>query len=501
MALDETILEARSKELIPNTIRFLQFKPNAVLVGYHQCVEHEVRIDYCNKNGIDINRRITGGGAIYFDGPQLGWELISSKNHPLIPKRVEEIYKKVSNSFIKGLNKLGIDAAFRPKNDIEVNGRKISGTGGALEGNAFLFQGTLLTDFDVETMISALRIPTEKLKDKELDSVKERVTCLAWELGSLPKLDEIKLAIKDGFAEAFEIELKEGILIPEEKMMYDHKIRKFKTDEWIYGIRKPIEHRTELRSAYKTKGGLLRVSLVVDLKANRILFVLITGDFFAYPGRTIFDLESRLKDTSADFDNIRKIVLDFFAEKQPQIPGVTPEDFLKVIGNALGKVEFNKFGIGLEDANSIHTIKKRFEELQNCTVLLLPYCAKLRDCEFRQTKDCTKCGECTVSDAYELADQAGLEVITILNYEDLEDTLKSLKVRGVSGFIGSCCEEFYTKHQKDFERFGVPGILIDIDSSTCYDLGEEKAAYVGKFENQTELKLDLIKKVMKHACK
>jgi lipoate-protein ligase A len=501
MALDQAILTARSDELVPNTIRFLRFKPNAVLVGYHQCVEHEVRIDYCKKHGIDINRRVTGGGAIYFDGPQLGWELIASKDHPQIPRRVDEIYKKVSNGFIQGLNKLGVDAAFRPKNDIEVNGRKISGTGGALEGNAFLFQGTLLTDFDVETMISALRIPTEKLKDKELESVKERVTCLKWELESLPELPKIKEVICSGFSEMFDMELAPGELTDHEKQLYDKYLEKFSQDSWIYGIRKPIENRTELRSALKTKGGLLRVSLVVDVKANRIMFVLITGDFFAYPQRTIFDLEGKLKDTSADLENVRKIVMNFFEEYKPQIPGVTPEDFLHVINNALNKVEYHEYGIGLEDANSIHTIKKPYKDLQDCSVLLLPYCAKLKDCEYRQSKDCTQCGECSVSDAYDLADEKDLEVITILNFEDLEETLKDLKARGVSGFIGSCCEEFYVKHQDDFERLGVPGVLVDIDSRTCYDLGEEKKAYVGEFENQTTLKLDLLKKIMKHACK
>jgi lipoate-protein ligase A len=501
LALNEAILKARGKELIPNTVRFLQFNPNAVLVGYHQCVEHEVRVDYCKEHSIDINRRITGGGAIYFDLTQLGWELYASKDHPLIPRNVEEIYKKVSNAFIKGLEDLGVHAAFRPKNDIEVNGRKISGTGGALEGNAFLFQGTLLTDFDVETMISALRIPTEKLKDKELDSVKERVTCLKWELGQLPELDKIKAAICDGFSKIFDVEMEPGELTQQEKKIYDNCIDKFHSDKWIYGIRKPVEHRCELRSTLKTKGGLLRVSLVVDVKANRILFALITGDFFAYPGRTIFDLEGRLKDTTADFENIKRIVLDFFSERQPEIPGVTPEDFLKVIDNALKKVDYNNFGIDLVDANSVHTIIKPYEELQNCSVLLLPYCAKLFDCEYRQKKDCTQCGECTVGDAYELAENAGLEVITILNYEDLEQTLETLKVRGVEGFIGSCCEEFYVKHQKDFERLGVPGVLIDIDNRTCYDLGKEKDAYIGKFENQTNLKMELLKKVMKQVCK
>ena len=115
----------------------------------------------------------------------------------------------------------------------------------------------------------------------------------------------------------------------------------------------------------KTKGGLLRVSLVVDVKTNRILFVLITGDFFAYPGRTIYDLESKLKDTNSDFENIKKIILHFFEEKQPEIPGVTPEDFLSVIKNALNKVKYHHYGIDLEEANSVHTVLKPYEDLKN----------------------------------------------------------------------------------------------------------------------------------------
>ncbi|RLJ01267.1 MAG: lipoate--protein ligase family protein, partial [Candidatus Aenigmatarchaeota archaeon] len=66
MALDEAILEARSRGLIPNTLRFLQFSPHCVLVGYHQTVSQEVRVDYCRAQGIEINRRITGGGALYW---------------------------------------------------------------------------------------------------------------------------------------------------------------------------------------------------------------------------------------------------------------------------------------------------------------------------------------------------------------------------------------------------------------------------------------------------
>ncbi|HSV94211.1 MAG TPA: lipoate--protein ligase, partial [Desulfobacterales bacterium] len=79
MALDDALLELKGEGRTPDTIRFLQFAPRAVLVGFHQSVAEEVRLDYCRAHGIDVNRRNTGGGAIFFDENQLGWEVICRK--------------------------------------------------------------------------------------------------------------------------------------------------------------------------------------------------------------------------------------------------------------------------------------------------------------------------------------------------------------------------------------------------------------------------------------
>ena len=128
--LDDVILKCRNRNQIPNTIRFLQYKPNAVLVGFHQSVEQEARIEYCKKNNIDINRRITGGGTIYFDEPQIGWEVIANRNNRLIPKNIDGLYEKICNCTVRGLRKLGVNASFRPKNDIEVNGHVLVQRGG-----------------------------------------------------------------------------------------------------------------------------------------------------------------------------------------------------------------------------------------------------------------------------------------------------------------------------------------------------------------------------------
>ena len=153
MALDQVILTAHSQNQVPDTLRFLQFSPNCVTVGYHQDIDLEVEQEYCRQHGIEINRRITGGGNLYLDAGQLGWEIFATKGLPGIPQRLEELYGMICEGVVRGLSKLGVKAQFRPKNDIEVNGRKISGSGGTEAGNTFLYHGTLLIYFDVDTML------------------------------------------------------------------------------------------------------------------------------------------------------------------------------------------------------------------------------------------------------------------------------------------------------------------------------------------------------------
>jgi lipoate---protein ligase len=497
MAIDEVVLTAHSRGEAPHTLRFLQFDPHCTLVGYHQAVEQEIRVDYCRDQGIDINRRLTGGGGLYWDTSALGWEIYAPQGHPAIPTQIEAMYELLCQAAVRGLARLGVQAAFRPKNDIEVDGRKISGTGGTALGGSFLFQGSLLVDFDVDVMLRALRIPTEKLKDKEIDSVKERVTCLKWELGSVPPLGEIKAALAAGFGETLGVGFEAAGLVPAEERLLEERLPFFESDEWVYGPRRSLDHQRELRAMYKSSGGLVRVALTVDEDGRRIRSALITGDFFAYPRRAIYDLEAALKNASARMPAVQEIVHNFWQESGIRIPGVTPEDVLHSIRQALDKLDYIRQDIAPEEVNDIYTVVRPLSEIRHSDILLLPYCAKLPACAYRYEAGCDQCGACCIGDAFALAERYGLRPISIQNYEDLEETLERLRDAGHEAFVGSCCEAFYAKHRDDFERIGLPGILVDVDSSTCYDLGQEQDAYAGRFENQTYLKLGLLERVVR----
>jgi lipoate-protein ligase A len=499
MAMDEVLLEWTSAETIPNTLRFLQFSNPTVLVGHHQSVEEEVRLDYCRAHGIEINRRLTGGGALYWGKNELGWEIYISKKDPRIPSGLEDLYRKMGEAAALGFRHLGVGAYFRPKNDIEIQGRKISGTGGTELSGAILFQGTVLVDVDVDEMLRSLRIPTEKLQDKEIESVKERVTCLKWELGRTPSIQAVKASLTKGFEETFGVRFENKPLTVEEENSIKAKVVPFSSHEYIFKTRDSLPRKKTLGSLLKAPGGLIRISIALDSKTHVINQILITGDFFAYPKRAIFDLESFLKNSKATPSNIKGIVHSFFSDQKPKIPGISDTHLILAIEEALQKMDLLPEGFSEEETHHLFPILKPFKEVRKPEVLLLPYCAKEVECVYRNLQGCEECGRCSVGDAAQMGRSFGMDPITIQNYEELESTLRNLRQSGVKEFIGSCCEPFYGKHRPDFERIGLSGILVDVERNTCYDLGREREALKGRFGNQTHLNLPLLKRVLEYA--
>ena len=133
IAFDAALIDERQAGRVPDTIRFLSFPPTA-LIGRHQDLSREIDLEYCARHNVGTVRRITGGGAIYLDEGQLGWELVFHRSSLGIAS-LPDVAREICNAVAAGLQEFGVDAKFRPRNDIEVNGRKISGTGGFYDGD------------------------------------------------------------------------------------------------------------------------------------------------------------------------------------------------------------------------------------------------------------------------------------------------------------------------------------------------------------------------------
>lgn len=338
IAFDQALIDSRGQDAIPDTIRFLRFPPSA-LIGVHQVLAHEVRLDYCREQGIQVARRLTGGGALFMDEMQLGWELVFGRAGFQYEQRtalsLAAFSERICHAAAAGLRRLGVDAAFRPRNDIEVAGRKIGGTGGIYDGPVLFFQGTLLVDFDPARMISALKVPAHKLARRDLREARDRVVCLSELLGdALPDMAAIQQALLEGFAEHLHIAPQWGeITEAEEALAQDLLTEEIGCDGFVDGIAVPESGETHLSATLNLEGGTIRADIrVPDARRTRIQEILLTGDYFVTPPRAIFDLEARLRGASRE--DFADIVRSMFADGAIEGVELGPDDFCRAIDMA-----------------------------------------------------------------------------------------------------------------------------------------------------------------------
>jgi lipoate-protein ligase A len=334
IAFDKALIEARQQGKIPNTIRFLRFRPSA-LIGIHQILGHEIKVDYCKANGIEIVRRITGGGGLYFDEGQIGWELVFDRA-TLGVTALADATRRICEAAALGLNKLGVPARYRPRNDLEVEGRKISGTGGFFDGNLIFYQGTLLIDFDASKIAACLNIPTEKLAKRDLTSATQRVITMREVLGDrLPDLKTIYEGLLAGFAEGLGVAPQWGAITPYEEELAERYFREeIGTDAYVEMLDAPPSDDTTVSASYTGRGGTVRADIRLEGPRRELIReVLITGDFFVTPPRVIFDLEASLR--GLDVGKAAAAVDAYFARTPADFLSLGPADIRQVIEMAL----------------------------------------------------------------------------------------------------------------------------------------------------------------------
>jgi lipoate-protein ligase A len=326
------LIELRQQNKVPDTIRFLRFPPTALL-GRHQDLSHEINLDYCAENGIGTVRRITGGGAIYLDEGQLGWELVFHRKSLGITK-LPCLAREICNAAAAGLGELGVNAKFRPRNDIEVDGRKISGTGGFFDGEVLIYQGTVLVDMNPAKMVKALNIPAAKVAKHNLDTAEQRVVTLKELLGDdLPDVETIKTALIKGFTDVLGITAEPGeITEAEEALAKEHFDEEIGTDEFVADIDNPGRGDKLLEGTHTGAGGTINAFVKLEGPTSGILQrALLTGDFFVTPPRTIFDLEATLIGTR--LEDVERTIRKFFAKASIDTLSVAADDFIASIND------------------------------------------------------------------------------------------------------------------------------------------------------------------------
>lgn len=306
-----------------------------VCVGMHQEIAKEVDEEFCRAQGLPIIRRHVGGGAVYLDRNQLFTHFIYPRRKA--PEYAVNLYPLFIEPVVRTYRDLGINAAYRPVNDIQVSGRKIGGTGAASIGEATVMVGSFMFDFDTETMSKCLKVPSEKFRDKLYHTLNEYMTTMVKELGTPPDRAELKARFLRHCADVLKVEPVEDQPTEAELAAIAAAEKALTDPDWTYSKgRKLVEmgvkisdstHLTE--SSHKAPGGLIRVHLLE--RDGKVEDLMLSGDFTCLPPDGMDRLAEGLKGTPLDREGMLAAVTARTKALAIETPGVTAEDITAAV--------------------------------------------------------------------------------------------------------------------------------------------------------------------------
>ncbi|MFW6006682.1 MAG: lipoate--protein ligase family protein [Bacillota bacterium] len=257
MAVDEAIMKASRKDLVPPTIRFYQWSPPGLTLGYSQTGKQVVNEKKCKQNQVDVVRRLTGGRTILHDD-ELTYSIIVKEDSGILPGSIIDSYKIISEGIVKGFKILNIPVDLKPfdKNksrdkgfsaacfdspswyEVLINGKKLVGSAQTRRKGIILQHGSLPFSIDAEKLYNLLKINGDR-KNKIRNKMVKRFLNKATAVNNVSEKNispgELKKSLKKGWETVFKVSLKPGSLIQQEKIWVKKLIReKYKTREWNY---------------------------------------------------------------------------------------------------------------------------------------------------------------------------------------------------------------------------------------------------------------------------
>ena len=297
LALEELMVRKSNEEIF-----YLWQNAPAVIIGRNQNTLAEINTDFIHSNKINVTRRNTGGGAVYHDLGNINYSYIVN-----FKEGRSVNFADFAVPVIRTLAEMGIKAEFSGRNDILIDGKKISGSAQSRIGDRILFHGTMLFDTNIEDLVNALNVSGVKISGKGIASVRSRVTNIKEHLKENLDVKEFINAISDSLRKQFNVAA--DYIVPQEILLEAEQLaeEKYRSNEWNYGNSPQFNYE----KSQKFSGG--SVTLHLEIQKGKITNAKFSGDFFS---RTdIAALETALLNAEISTENINCILESFPIEE------------------------------------------------------------------------------------------------------------------------------------------------------------------------------------------
>ncbi|WP_080876239.1 lipoate--protein ligase family protein [Oceanobacillus timonensis] len=250
MAVDECLLQWHSEGKIPPVLRFYEWVPAGLSVGYFQKTKNRIDLQAVEKHGFHLVRRLTGGRAVLHD-KELTYSVIISEQHPWMPKSVKDVYLILSKGLLEGYRNLGIAADFAVPEEklapsqsavcfeepswyeLVIDNKKAAGSAQTRKQGVILQHGSIPLSVDKDTLYDLFIYRNEKVKQRARAAFDDKAISIDEAAGREVSLEETKTALKAGFQTGLDIELKTFTLSEEqEQEIHELMYSKYVTDEW-----------------------------------------------------------------------------------------------------------------------------------------------------------------------------------------------------------------------------------------------------------------------------
>lgn len=257
MALDEALLDWHSEGLIPPVIRFYEWEPATLSIGYFQRAKKEINLEAVRAQGIGFVRRPTGGRAVLHEH-ELTYSIIVTESYPNMPETVTEAYRVLSGGILQGFQNLGMEAYFsvpvteeqkaelkKPRSavcfdapswyELVVEGKKVAGSAQTRQKGVILQHGAILLDLDEEKLLSVFNFDSEEAKERMRKKLPEKAVAINSLVSEPVSIEQCVEAFREGFAKSLQIELK-PFTLSEEQLKYVQALeeKKYAHDDWNF---------------------------------------------------------------------------------------------------------------------------------------------------------------------------------------------------------------------------------------------------------------------------